>query len=59
MHLAHFRFAGLPLHGRRLDIAWDQPDGTRLWDDLPEGHSLSVDGGLRFNAQELRDVTVE
>lgn len=57
--LEWFRFTGLPSHGRLLDIAWDRPDGSRRWDDLPEGYSLVVDGELRFHSEQLRDVVVE
>ncbi|MBI4879398.1 MAG: hypothetical protein HY812_07020 [Planctomycetes bacterium] len=54
--LEHFRFAGILYHGKSLDITWDRPDGTRVYEEAPEGYTLAIDGQEAWNLPELRHV---
>lgn len=57
--LSHFAFEGLHYRGRVLDIYWDCPDGVRVRDEIPEGHTLLVDGELCFHAETLAEVVLD
>lgn len=57
--LEYFRFRNIPYHGRLLDIAWDRPDGERVYTDLDEGYTLMKDGEVVFTVQELKRMILD
>jgi len=54
--LEHFMFSGIPYHGYLLDIAWDKPDGKRIYNHIPEGYVLYVDGKKVFCKNKLERI---
>ncbi len=56
--LDHFRFQGLPYHGRDLEIVWVRPGTTNPYAGRPQGYSIYIDGKPAACSPELKKLSV-